>query len=299
MHALFSLLALSCLVFFSLIGCEQSQSVESDEAHLAPQESAIVPSTLIIRLGETGEAFQKRNPSGVRVNRQPAGVDFYGLDWDRAPYASVRFVQGNHSFEFHHVNGVQTSEDREAFKEEGFTEWTVHALLDPAQELSHTEAEARIHKLLRAAMDAGWRQYVDGGDPRLRGQDRLNLVLHGSTWLGLDVRHEPSLQDRVKIPDRTPWKLCVEGAFMELSFTRQALPTSDASKAVYLMTFNIKSKNEYLRAGVESDQLPKWREVLPAVLTQAAAQRAEEERVLRERGIEIDEGYVDPACARL
>lgn len=265
---------------------------------LKPEESN-VSSPLIIRLGETGEAFQKRNPSGVRVNRQPAGIDFYGLDWDRAPYASVRFVQGDHSFEFHHVNGVQTSEDREAFKEEGFTEWTVHALLDPAQELSHGEAEARIHMLLRAAMDAGWRQYVDGGDPRLRGRDRLNLVLHGATWLGLDVRHEPSLQDWVKIPDRTPWKLCVEGAFMEVSFTRQALPTSDASKAVYLMTFNIKSQNEYLRSGVESDQLPKWREVLPAVLKQAAAQRAEEERVLRERGLEIDEGYVDPACARL
>lgn len=291
--------ALICasLLLLGLIGCEPARPVASHETAILKPEESNVSSPLIIRLGETGEAFQKRNPSGVRVNRQPAGIDFYGLDWDRAPYASVRFVQGDHSFEFHHVNGVQTSEDREAFKEEGFTEWTVHALLDPTQELSHGEAEARIHQLLRAAMDAGWRQYVDGGNPRLRGQDRLNIVLQGSTWIGLDARHEPSLQDWLKIPDRTPWKLCVEGAFMEVSFTRQVLPKSDASKAVYLMTFNIKSQNEYLRAGVESDQLPKWREVLPAVFKQAAAQRAEEERVLRERGIDIDEGYVDPACA--
>ena len=102
-------------------------------------------SPLIIRLGETGEVFQKRISSGVRVNRQPAGINFYGLDWDKAPYAWVRFVQGDHSIDVHHVNGAQTSEDLEVFKEEGFTEWTVHALLDPKQEIQHDEAAARIH----------------------------------------------------------------------------------------------------------------------------------------------------------
>lgn len=261
-------------------------------------EESNVSSPLIIRLGETGEAFHKRISSGVRVNRQPAGIDFYGLDWDRAPYAWIRFVHGDHSIDVHHVNGAQTSQDRETFKDEGFTHWTVHALLDPAQELSHSEAEARIHRWLRAAMDAGWRQYVDGGDPRLRGQDRLNVVLQGSTWIGLDARHEPSLQDWLKIPDRTPWKLCVDGAFMEVSFARQALSKSDASKSVYLITFSIKSQNEYLRSGVDSDHMAKWRDVLPEVLKRAAAQRADEERVLRERGFEIDEGYADPVCVR-
>lgn len=285
--------ALLCasLLLLGLIGCEPVRPVVSRETAMS--------SPLIIRLGETSETFQKRISSGVRVNRQPAGIDFYGLNWDKAPYAWIRFVQGDHSLDIHHVNGAQASEDRD-FKEEGFAEWTVHALLDPAQELSHGEAETHIHKLLRAAMDAGWRQYVDGGDPRLRGQDRLNIVLQGSTWIGLDARHEPSLQDWLKIPDRTPWKLCVDGAFLEVSFTRQALPgSSDASKAVYLMTFNIKSQNEYLRGGVESDHLKKWREVLPTVSKQVADQRTEEERVLRERGVEIDEGYVDPTCARL
>lgn len=286
-------------LLLGLIGCEPARPVASHEAAILKQEESNVSSPLIIRLGETGEAFQKRVSSGVRVNRQPAGIDFYGLDWDRAPYALIRFVQGDHSLDVQHVNGVQTSEDRETFKEEGFTEWTVHALLDPAQELSHGDAEVRIHRWLRAAMDAGWRQYVDGADPRLRGQDRLNIVLQGSTWVGLDARHEPSLQDWLRIPDRTPWKLCVEGAFMEVSFTRQALPKSDGSKAVYLMTFNIKSQNEYLRGGVESDHMAQWRDVLPGVLQRAAAQRAKEERVLSERGVAIDEGYADPTCARL
>lgn len=285
------------LLLLGLVCCEPDRPIASHETAILKPDESNVPSPLVIRLGETGETFQKRNSSGMRVNRQPAGIDFYSLDWDRAPYATVRFIQGAHSFEFHHVNGAQTSEDHD-FKEEGFAEWTVHALLDPAQALPHGEAEARIHNLLRAAMDAGWRQYVDGGDPRLRGRDRLNIVLQGSTWIGLDARYEPSLENWLKVPDRTPWKLCVDGAFMEVSFTRQALPGSDASKAVYLLTFNIKSQNEYLRAGVESDHLQKWREALPAVSKQAAAQRAEEERLLRERGVEIDEGYVDPACAR-
>lgn len=297
MHVLLRFLFFTCLAFCCLTGCEQSKVVESGEVAVVPSESVRALPTLTIRLGESGESFQKRYPFGVRINRQPAGIDFYGLDWGRAPYAWIRFVQGDHSLDIHHVNGAQTSEDHD-FKEEGFAEWTIHALLDPAQELPHGEAEARIHKLLRAAMDAGWRQYVDGGDPRLLGQDRLNVVLQGSTWIGLDARYEPSLENWLKIPDRTPWKLCVDGAFMEVLFTRQALPGSDASKAVYLLTFNIKSQNEYLRGGVESDHLKKWREVLPAVSKQAAAQRAEEERVLRDRGVEIDEGYVDPSCAR-
>lgn len=286
------------ILLFWLVGCEPVRPLASHETEMLKLEESKVSSPLIIRLGEAGEVFQKRISSGVHVNRQPAGINFYGLDWDREPYAWVRFVQGDHSLDIHHVNGAQTSEDLEVFKEEGFTEWTVHALLDPKQEIQHEEAAARIHKLLRAAMDAGWKQYVDEGDPRLRGQARLSIVLEGSAWVGLDARHEPSLQDWMKIPDRTPWKLCVEGAFMEVSFTRQALSKSDAGKAVYLMKFNIKSQNEYLRNGVESDQLAKWREVLPAVLKRAAAQRAEEERALRARGFEIDESYSDSACAR-
>lgn len=242
------------VLLFWLVGCEPARPLGSHETELLKLEESKVSSPLIIRLGETGEVFQKRISSGVHVNRQPAGINFYGLDWDREPYAWVRFVQGDHSIDIHHVNGAQTSEDLEVFKEEGFTEWTVHALLDPKKEIRHEEAAAGIHKLLRAAMDAGWKQYVDGGDPRLRDQARLSIVLEGSAWVGLDARHEPSLHDWMKIPDRTP---CVE-----------------------------------------SDQLAKWREVLPAVFKRAAAQRAEEERALRARGLEIDEGYADSSCAR-
>jgi len=66
------------------------------------------PSTMRIKLGESGTQFLQRNHLDSRgnVDRQPAGLNFHEHDWPIDHPGTVFVENGVHSFEIKYALGV-------------------------------------------------------------------------------------------------------------------------------------------------------------------------------------------------
>lgn len=247
-----------------------------------------------IRLGESAASFLQRYPAGIKVNRQPAGLDFYSKDWGSYPYGHVKVEHGRFSFTLPHVTGIRTSEDQDEFKAEGFIDYTVYAVLSDSDKLSHQEARDKIYGLLRGLRESGWQQLIEPGDPRLQGRERLMYTLQTSNLNGLDADYVPTLTEWMQLQDRTPWRLYVDGVFLEMVFDRDAQLMDPDKPGSYLLTINLQTTNEYFRRFVEPKDRLKWKTTLPSILKDVASQRAKQESLLKAKGAVIMESYVDP-----
>lgn len=247
-----------------------------------------------IRLGESAASLLQRYPTGIKINRQPAGLDFYSKDWGRPPYGRVTVEHGRYSFSVPHATGIRTAEDQDELKAEGFAEYTVYALLSDSDKLLHQEARDRIYGLLKSLRDSGWQQLIERGDPRLQGKERLLYTLQTSNLNGLDADYLPTLTEWMQLQDRTPWRLYVDGVFLEMTFDRDPTLMDPEKHGAYLLTINLQTTNEYFRRFVEPKDRLKWQSLLPGVLKDVAIQRAQKETELKAKGVVIMESYIDP-----
>ena len=253
-----------------------------------------MPSQVSVRLGESGANFLKRNPVGVKVNRQPAGLDFYSMDWNKPPHGTVKVDHGAHSFEVANATGIQTSEDQGELKFEGFVDYTVYAVLSESDSLPHETARNQIYGLLKNVMNAGWEQVVEPGDPRLSGRERLEYTLKTSNLNGLDATYLPTMSEWMRLADRTPWRFYADGIFMEIYFARDAQRMALDKPGSYLLTIELQAAPEYFRRYVEPSDRAKWKALVPGVLKDLAQQRLQQETALRAQGLTINEGYQAP-----
>lgn len=246
-----------------------------------------------IKLGESAAAFVKRYP-GAKLVRQPAGLDFYSIDWDKRPRAIVTIEHARNTIVIDEVLGVSTSEDQAELKSEGFFEYSVYAGVSDPDLIPHDEARLRILAILRGILDAGWKSTVPRSRPRLKGQARLDYVLNVSSSIQLDPTHTPTFEEWMRIENRSGWSFYANGVYMEVTFTREPTLTDPAKLGSYLLTFNIKTETEYFRGYAGPDDRLRWKQVVPQELVKVAALRAGKEAELRARGVAIDESYQDP-----
>lgn len=84
------------------------------------------------------------------------------------------------------------------------------------------------------------------------------------------------------------------GAYMEVTFTRERTLIDPAKPGSYMLTFNVQTESEHFRGYVASDDRPRWKVLLPKVLSGLSGARAQKEKELRAKGVRLDEAYVDP-----
>ncbi len=260
----------------------------------ALNEGNAMTNEVVIRLGESGPDFTKRYPNLVRKQHQPAGIDFYSIDWNSLPRGVVRLDHGAHSFNVEDVLGVQGVQELGALEGEGMNGFSIFAGVTPPEFIDHDEARLKTHAILRRILDAGWRPFLNPSRPRLSGQARLDYVLNVTNSIGLDARLVPTLEEWMNIPSITRWPLYADGLFMEIYFQRQPNPADPDKSGAYLLTYDIKTEAEHYRGYVESEDRLRWKELLPAKMKRVAQVRATKETELRAQGIPIDETYRDP-----
>jgi hypothetical protein len=281
-YAVFTALLLSC-----------SDGPSKDSFAPLPKEVISMANNVSIKLGESAAAFTKRYPS-AKLLRQPAGLDFYSIDWNKRPRGTVTVEHGKHTIAINDALGISTSEDQAELKSEGFFSYTIYSGVSDPDLIPHDEARLKIHAILRRIMDAGWKQVISRSRPRLSGQARLDYVLNVSSSIGLDPNHLPSFDEWMRIENRTSWSFYADSAFLSVTFTREPSLLDPKKPGSYLLTFNLKTAAEYFRSFVDSDDRLRWKEVLPKELPKLAAARESKEAELRAKGIKIDESYQDP-----
>lgn len=289
-----SLLCALCIAAVALLGCDLSPPNNSGLVFRPDTESSHMTDTLIIRMGESATRFAARAGSRLKVARQPAGIDFYAINWLKPPRGTVRLERGKHTIDIEQVFSALTAEDQEELKSEGLFKFSVNAGVSAPEFISHDEARLAIHAILRRILDAGWQQVIERDEPRLRGQARLDHMFATTNSSGLDAAFVPTLTDWMRIPSRTAWNFYADGVYLDVSFTREPTYTDAQKPGAYLLTFNLQTETEYFRGYAGPDNRLRWEEFVQPELDKAAAQRASKEAELVAQGVRLDLSYRDP-----
>ncbi len=137
-------LILLCLNLVLLTGCQGN----------VKKEVTIMSSNAAVHLEEQGEAFAKRYPSQISINRQPAGVDFYSIDWKPSTPGTVTFEHGKHTFVIENVLGLIGYQSAD-FSEEGVLQFDITTGITGPDGIAHDEARQQMFAILQRISQAG------------------------------------------------------------------------------------------------------------------------------------------------
>ncbi|TCV90686.1 hypothetical protein [Sulfurirhabdus autotrophica] len=250
-------------------------------------------SKISIKIGEQGTAFAQRYPALVKIQHQPAGVNFYDVDWKQATPGSVTIEHGKYSFVIENVMSVMAGQDLGDEANEGLTEFSINAGITAPDRIPHDEARLKMYAILQQIVQAGWQMNITRSMPRLRGKDALDYQLVDD-YTSLDASYVPTFEEWMKIDSRTDWRFYADHIFLTVNFTRESSLTDPTKPGAYLISFNLKSENEFYRGYVGGEHRKEWKARLPAELAKLAPLRAAAEAKLRAQGVKIDETYQDP-----
>ena len=173
-----------------------------------------------IKIGEQGAAFVKRYPALIKVQRQPAGLDFYDIDLDADPRGVVVIDHGAYSFTIEDVLSVSSDQDQGEFATEGLAEFDINSGMSvPSPGLiPHDEARQKMHVILQRILQAGWKMFIDRDNPRLRGKDALNYVLTVDEYTTLDASYIPTFEEWMRIKSLTKWRFYADHVYLSVEF---------------------------------------------------------------------------------
>lgn len=287
-------LFLFALSLSTLMGCQKATELTNIQTQ---QKATLMPQQVTLIIGEQGDSLFKRYPNILRIDRQPAGLDFYQIDWDKRPRGIVTVAHGKHSFMIEDVLGIMGVYNHDT-SSEGITDFEIKSGMSepPPSLIPHDQARLKTYAILQNILHAGWQPFIWRDEPRLKGKIRQDYVLHDQSADGLDPNYLPTFDEWMKIKSRTNWLFYVEQMYLTVSFTREHTMTDPSKPGAYLLNFILKSEAEHYRGyvGVGSVNRAKWKELLPASLAKLPPIRAKVEAELRAKGIKIDEDYQDP-----
>jgi hypothetical protein len=246
-----------------------------------------------LRVGEKGESFTRRNPTIGTVDRQPAGVNFYELNWSTQTMGTVIVKQGPLSLNIENVISVTGTEDMD-LQDEGILEIKINSAITNSEMISHDEARVKTLAYLQKIYQSGWKILLPRSMARIRGKDMNNYLLETGNHTTLDPLYVPSLAEWMEYDDLTSWEFYADRVFLTVQITREHTLTDPAKPGAYLLSTNLQSESEHFRRYVDGLDRARWKQLLMGEITQLAKKRATMESNFRAKGIAIDEAYVDP-----
>lgn len=254
--------------------------------------------TIELRVGETGESFVRRNPTIATIDRQPAGLNFYELQWSTHAMGKVIVKQRSLSLPIANVISVTGTENMD-FQAEGISEIRINSALTNSETIAHDNARLMTFAFLQKIRENGWKFTIPRSMARIRGKDMNNYLLQTGKHTTLDPDYVPSLGEWMQYPDLTSWVFYADQVFLTVQVTREHTLTDPLKPGVYLLSTNLESEEQHFRGYVDGLDRPRWRQLLMDEVTQLAQSRATMESEFRSKGIAIDDTYVDPPLPEL
>jgi hypothetical protein len=246
-----------------------------------------------LSVGEKGDAFARRTSTITNVDRQPAGLNFYELQWSTQAMGAVIVEQGKLRFGIANVISVTSTEDM-AFREEGIAEIKINSAITNSQTISHDEARLKTFAYLQKINEAGWKTTVPRSVARLRGKEMNNYLLKMGEYTTLDINYVPTLSEWMRYKDLTTWAFYADHAYLTVQITREGTLTDPLRPGAYLLSTNLQNEEEHFRGYVDGLDRAHWRDVLPRQIAAVQQLRNKMEAALSLEGFTIDESYVDP-----
>ena len=238
--------------------------------------------------------------TGTSIDRQPVGIDFHQHDWPFDQLGTVRYAQGRYSFEVPLVSQVMGTYDRDD-AERGVYAWSITAFPMAGETIPHALARDRLFRLFERLLKAGWRRYVDVGDPRLSGGQTMRYFSEQGGNYSMDPSYVPSLDEWMQLNKHLPyWPFWADGSYMVVRVIDEPSLRNRARPGVYMFDVNIESESANFQAYFRKvADMNRWEQLIPAELQRMQELRVADEAALQKRGYVIDTSYQDPPILAL
>lgn len=281
-------IVVTCLL---ILGCDvSSNTVQSGDSHAAD----VTGRAIAVRLGEQAKSLAARDPSRLKLDAQPAGLDFVRAKWSESGLGTVEIQHDAVRLRLERVLTLDATQDAASFGEEGITEVDVNMQLVDQDLIAHDDARLRYWALLQSLKNSGWRSTIERGMPRLSGKDRYAYAMNHSSSMGLDVDYTPTLAEWMRIESQTPWGFWRDGVYLEVSFMREHTLLDPTKPGAYVVTARVRTGREEARSLVEPGDRDRWQETLPGILAQLNQVREKKEQELSGREGTVLKNYQDP-----
>lgn len=246
-----------------------------------------------IEVGENGSSFASTNADRLKINRQPAGLNFYEIRFPRRERGTATLNSGAQKFIIENVLSITGTEDMD-FKDEGISEFSIISAITESDLISHDEARVKFFGMLQGLTRAGWKTTIPLDAPRLRGEEMMRYGLRGKNQATLDPSYVPSLDEWMRMNSLTGWEFYANHTYLNVTFTREHTLTDSTRPGAYIVSVDLKNEAEEFRRHVDGRDRNRWKEVLPKQLKELVHERERKETELRLQGVKIDNTYVDP-----
>ena len=142
-------------------------------------------------------------------------------------------------------------------------------------------------KLLRQLIKTG----VEGDSD---GFKAASEAVTSAGTASLDPNLELSLQDWMRLENRSPWKFYKGGVYMDVRLSRDSKRMKVDEPGAYFVSIALESYQSFWRTTFKEPDRARWRGLLPAVRERQRATRAEAEQKLQAEGYHIDTSYRNP-----
>lgn len=281
-------IVVACLL---VLGCDvSSHTGQSGDSHVAD----VTGRAIAVHLGEQAKSLAARDPSRLKLDAQPAGLDFVRAKWSESGLGTVEIQHDAVRLRLERVLTLDATQDAASFGEEGIIEIDVNMQLVDQDLIAHDDARLRYWAFLQSLKSSGWRSTVERGMPRLSGKDRYAYAMTHSSSIGLDADYTPTLAEWMRIESQTPWGFWRDGVYLEVSFMREHTLLDPTKPGAYVVTARVRTGREEARSLVEPIDRDRWQETLPAVLTELNQVRVRKEQELGGREGVVLKDYQDP-----
>lgn len=247
-----------------------------------------------VEIGESPQDLLDRYGKAVDVNDKNFGLKFYMISWPTRQPGAVRVRSDRSEFRIDLAYGISGTYDV-AYPDEGFSSYDVSCGLSTSETMPHDQARLKFYEMLGRIQKAGWKWLIYQTQPRLSGEDALRYQLETSAGTAsLDPNLELSLQDWMRLENRSPWKFYKDGVYMDVRLSRDSKRMRVDEPGAYFVSIALESYQSFWRTTFKEPDRAHWRELLPAVRERQRTTRAEAEQKLQAEGYHIDTSYRNP-----
>ncbi|GAA6166545.1 hypothetical protein [Sessilibacter corallicola] len=256
----------------------------------------------VIELNMSPEKFAAINQVDLKhgIDRQPAGLDFYSVDWPSTARGQVFLEHGPYSFAFPNTLGVTGTYDR-SFPNKGLYVFHINGGMATQSDIYHDEARLRFLEFLAILKQKGWQRFIGLGDPRLTAHQALQYALikkpgrsiPTNVLYSLPIDAEIDLNTWMQIEDND-WRMYAGDAIMKIGFRRDTSRLDLDKPSAYLFSYEIYNRQQLIMNQLSSEERKQAAQIWPERKLELEEKRLQKEALLELQGYHIDKSYVDP-----
>lgn len=273
-----------------LTSCKPTHNIAQGNKSMNQNQDIIA-----LHFGEQGIQDFAKN-SNTPVDRQPAGMNFFSLDWTPPQLGRVRVITEKGNLEIENVISVLGTQIARR-SNDGIQIMDIDASLHPNEYTTSQEAYTAYTKLVRQINDKQWKQYFLPYDARIDKQDNLK---HMRETMGevIDPTYVLSFKEWQDVLLKTSGGIIFNlyNGDVELGISLQRTYQDD-KKEQYIVRYSFENFKYAGRNAISnSDEMnnEQLKQAFEIELAENKKSRKTAENDKKKEGYHIDESYIDP-----